>query len=115
MGCRYRSNVKRLPGCPDLVLAECRLAVFCDGDFWHGRRWRQRRAKLASGWNAEYWVAKIGRNRQRDRLVNRQLRGLGWNVIRVWESDVRRNPARVAQRILDRAHATAVRGGPSVR
>jgi DNA mismatch endonuclease (patch repair protein) len=116
LGCRYRSNVKTLPGCPDLVLIEHRFAVFCDGDFWHGRRWLQRRAKLASGWNATYWVAKIARNRQRDRTINRQLRNLGWNVLRVWESDVRRDPVRVAQKIHDLARASANDGlGPAPR
>jgi DNA mismatch endonuclease, patch repair protein len=114
LGCRYRSNVKGLPGCPDLILVNHRVAVFCDGDFWHGRRWPQRKAKLASGWNAEYWVAKIGRNRQRDRIVNRQLSGLGWGVVRVWESDVRRDPGRVARKICDLAIADAVKA-PSRR
>jgi DNA mismatch endonuclease (patch repair protein) len=84
-----------------VILVDHRVAVFCDGDFWHGRSWQQRKAQLASGWNAEYWVAKIGRNRQRDRIVNRQLSGLGWGVVRVWESDVRRDPGRVARKIWD--------------
>src|SRR5262245_59526580 len=61
-GVRYRSNVKTLPGCPDLILTHDRIAVFCDGDFWHGRDWSTRKRKLLTGWNAEYWVAKIERN-----------------------------------------------------
>lgn len=97
---RYRSNVKALPGCPDLVLIEHRIAVFCDGDFWHGRHWAQRRSKLLAGWNAPYWVAKIERNRQRDRSVTRALQSLGWRVARVWEGDVRRDPLRAAAKIL---------------
>jgi DNA mismatch endonuclease, patch repair protein len=99
LGFRYRSNVKRLPGCPDVALIDHRVAVFCDGDFWHGRFWSRRKAKLAAGWNADYWVAKIQRNRQRDRSMNRVLRQLGWHVIRVWETDVRRDADRVARRI----------------
>jgi DNA mismatch endonuclease (patch repair protein) len=94
-----------------VILVDHRVAVFCDGDFWHGRSWQQRKAKLASGWNADYWVAKIGRNRQRDRIVNRQLSGLGWAVVRVWESDVRRDPGWVARKICDFAIAGAVRAG----
>src|SRR5262245_13512255 len=60
-GVRFRANVKTLPGCPDLILARDRVAVFCDGDFWHGRQWSQRKRKLLAGWNADYWVAKIER------------------------------------------------------
>ena len=99
-GIRYRLHVKHLPGCPDLVIAAARVAIFCDGDFWHGRHWRRRKEKLEAGWNAEYWVRKIASNRRRDRLVTRQLRQLGWRVVRVWESDVRGNSELVASRIL---------------
>jgi DNA mismatch endonuclease (patch repair protein) len=100
VGVRYRSNVKTLPGCPDLILVRDRVAVFCDGDFWHGRNWPTRKPKLLAGWNAEYWVAKIERNRTRDREVTAALRRLGWRVVRVWEGDVRRDPGRVAAKIL---------------
>jgi DNA mismatch endonuclease (patch repair protein) len=100
VGIRYRSNVKRLPGCPDLILNKYRVAVFCDGDFWHGREWSKRKTKLLAGWNAEYWVAKIQQNRARDREVTGALRVLGWRVVRVWESDLRRDPLRVAAKIL---------------
>jgi DNA mismatch endonuclease (patch repair protein) len=99
-GIRYRSNVISLPGCPDFILKEHRIAVFCDGDFWHGRYWKDRKERLRAGWNAAYWVAKIERNRQRDREVTRTLSRLGWQVIRVWESDIRADPDRVARRIL---------------
>lgn len=99
MGTRYRSNVKTLPGCPDFVLPSYRVVVFCDGDFWHGRHWSKRKIKLASGWNAAYWVAKIERNRQRDRQVTRALRVLGWEVIRIWEGEVRQDLPRVSARI----------------
>src|SRR5688572_25040332 len=100
LGVRYRSHVKALPGCPDLILVERGAAVFCDGDFWHGRYWSERKSKLEAGWNATYWVPKIERNRQRDRQVARRLREIGWRVIRVWEGDIRRDPERVARRIL---------------
>lgn len=100
-GVRFRLHAKDLPGCPDLVVRGRKIAVFCDGDFWHGRRWWTRKSQLAAGWNASYWVAKIERNRRRDRKVTRDLRASGWLVIRVWEGDVRRDPTRVAARILD--------------
>ena len=103
LGLRYRSNVRTLPGCPDLVLSRPRIAIFCDGDFWHGRQWQKRKRQLKAGWNAQYWVAKIERNRARDRAVARALRQLGWCVIRVWEGDIRRDSLRVAQNILKSA------------
>src|SRR5512138_3396959 len=62
-GVRYRLHASELPGKPDIVVRRLRIAIFCDGDFWHGRNWLKRRARLSAGWNAEYWVAKIARNR----------------------------------------------------
>ena len=99
-GLRYRLHPVDLPGRPDLVLPRVKMAVFCDGDFWHGRNWRQRKAKLSRGWNGGYWVAKLERNRRRDREVTRQLRGLGWTVLRFWETDVQRDPPSVVMAIL---------------
>lgn len=90
-GLRYRKNPLTLPGKPDVVFPGAKLAVFCDGDFWHGRDWEARHAKLSQGHNAEYWLAKIGRNMQRDAEVSAALRGAGWSVLRVWESDVKRD------------------------
>jgi DNA mismatch endonuclease, patch repair protein len=107
-GLRFRLHATDLPGCPDLVIRRRKIAVFCDGDFWHGRDWQNRKKKLADGWNAEYWVAKIERNRRRDRQVTRLLRGLGWAVVRVWESDVRRDPVCAASTILDAIEATSL-------
>jgi DNA mismatch endonuclease, patch repair protein len=109
-GVRYRSNVKTLPGCPDLVLVRDRIVVFCDGDFWHGRHWAKRKSKLLTGWNAAYWVPKIERNRARDRSVAYALRRLGWRVVRVWEGDVRRDPVRVAAKVVKLVAPHLVRG-----
>ena len=94
LGRRYRVCVKGLPGCPDLVFPVERVAVFVDGDFWHGRQWRLRghvslESQFARSHHRTYWVEKITRNVQRDRQTTRRLRKLGWRVVRVWESDVR--------------------------
>ena len=88
-GLRYRKNVGALPGKPDLVFRKARVVVFVDGDFWHGKDWMARRAKLERGANAAYWIAKIEYNRRRDDDVTKQLNGAGWKVLRAWESDVR--------------------------
>jgi len=82
-GLRYRLHHKGLPGRPDIVFMGPRIVVFCDGDFWHGRDWPVRRAKLSSGANPRYWISKIEANMRRDRRRSEELRGLGWTVIRV--------------------------------
>jgi DNA mismatch endonuclease (patch repair protein) len=94
----------RLPGRPDLVFPRCRVAVFVDGDFWHGRQWRTRGfASIESHFkginNEAYWIRKIRGNVARDRRVTRTLRAAGWIVVRVWESDVRRDADKCVRRI----------------
>lgn len=92
-GLRYRLRSK-LVGHPDIVFVKARIAVFVDGDFWHGYGWRERGF---SSWEAQFeghadparWRAKIGRNIERDREVNAQLAEQGWLVIRVLASQVK--------------------------
>jgi DNA mismatch endonuclease, patch repair protein len=97
---KFRVNVVSLPGCPDIVFQRERIAIFADGDFWHGRNLDLRIARLTKGHNSNYWVSKIRSNVARDRRVRRQLNALGWRVIRVWEGDIRSNIDRVTARIL---------------
>jgi len=92
-------DVAALPGRPDLVFARRKVAVFCDGDFWHGRGLARRLARLAAGHNATYWVEKIRRNVARDRRNRRLLREAGWTVLRFWETDILRDPRLIATRI----------------
>lgn len=98
-GLRYRKDVAKLPGRPDIVFARERIAVFCDGDFWHGRDWEARKEKLSSGHNAPYWVAKIERNIKRDRERDRVLSDAGWLVLRFWETDILANVDAIADRV----------------
>lgn len=98
-GLRYRLNYSDLPGHPDIVFPRQRVVVFCDGDFWHGHGLDARVARLASGHNAPYWVAKIRRNVERDREVTARLKARGWRVIRVWEKEILREPDRIADMI----------------
>lgn len=99
LGIRFKKHQKMLPGNPDLVFPSPRMVVFCDGDFWHGRKWRQLRVHLASGSNSTYWIAKIQSNRSRDKKINAQLFKLGWCVIRVWEKDIVTDPEQIARKI----------------
>lgn len=89
MGFRYRKNVKTLEGSPDLVFPRQKVAVFVDGDFWHGRNWPERRKRLQR--NRDYWIRKIEGNIARDRRVDTALANRGWSVVRLWSEDVRRD------------------------
>ena len=119
LGLRFRKNVGSLPGKPDVVFRRERVAVFCDGDFWHGRNWESRRRKLRRGSNSEYWIAKIQSNIDRDRSYDRKLEQLSWRVVRVWESQILADPvkhARRVQRIVLRRWGSSVQlrnSGPS--
>ena len=99
MGLRYRKNVATLPGKPDIVFVHARVAIFCDGDFWHGYNWEEQKSKLCQGTNAEYWISKIESNMKRDMLNNTLLEAEGWNVLRFWETDIRRAPRATAKLI----------------
>lgn len=99
LGLRFRKNVGALPGRPDIVFGRARVAVFVDGDFWHGRDWPARKARLERGANARYWLAKITANMARDQRKTAQLKAAHWTVVRQWETDVLRDPEAVAKRI----------------
>src|SRR5688500_9426013 len=99
LGLRYRTHADTLPGKPDVVFTRARVAVFCDGDFWHGRSWDVLRQKLAVGTNAAYWGAKISRNIERDRASNAALQTQGWSVVRLWETDIKKDPDAAARYI----------------
>lgn len=98
-GFRFRVNVKELPGKPDIVFSRARVIVFCDGDFWHGRDWNNRRKRLIAGINAPYWTAKIAANIKRGRQVSESLEMEGWVVLRFWESDIQRNTTSIAKQV----------------
>lgn len=82
-------------GKPDFLFREARLALFVDGCFWHGC---PRHCKLPTG-NRAFWEKKLSANQERDRRVNRQLRKLGWRVIRIWEHDLVRNADRSIRKV----------------
>jgi len=98
-GLRYRVSNSTLPGKPDVAFRTARIVVFVDGDYWHGRDWHRRRAKLLKGANASYWTAKIESNMARDLRQGKELKQLGWTVVRIWETDILRDPEAAASRI----------------
>ena len=90
-GIKYRKNCRDLPGKPDIVITRYKIAIFCDGEFFHGKDWEVLRPRLEKGNNSEYWISKISRNRERDDEVNKQLLYQGWTVIRFWGSDIKKH------------------------
>lgn len=85
-GLRFRKHVKKLPGKPDVVFTKAKVAVFIDGDFWHGYRFPTWEHNVS-----DFWKIKISKNRERDAKNHRKLRQMGWTVIRVWQHDLERD------------------------
>jgi DNA mismatch endonuclease (patch repair protein) len=116
-GRRYRLHVRELVGRPDLVFTSARLAVFVDGDFWHGNAWRLRgmasfEEQFQFRSRPDWWEAKIRRNMARDGEVEAALAASGWRVLRLWESDVLRDVDACATRV---DAALNVEAAPSTR
>lgn len=91
-GLRYRVNVKSLPGKPDIVFTKARIAVFCDGDFWHGHNWAIRGLSSLDEElkrYSQFWRDKILGNIKRDKENTSRLEADGWKVLRFWESDIK--------------------------
>lgn len=93
-GFRFRKHVKDLPGQPDIVFTRAKVAVFVDGDFWHGYRFDERAKTMKP-----YWRQKIQGNIERDRRNRRDLEGEGWTVLRVWQHEVRDDLAGILEMI----------------
>ena len=98
-GYRYRRNYKKLPGSPDIALTTYRVAVFVDGEFWHGENWDERKAKLKH--NREYWIEKIEENMARDKRVDSQLQEMGWATVHFWEKQVLKHTDECLQIVLE--------------
>ena len=99
-GVRYRKNWRKIPGSPDIVLTKQKIAIFVDGDFWHGRGHEDTPGEQI-GTNQQFWQNKIARNIERDREVDDALTELGWFVIRIWESEVKKDLAGCVDMIMD--------------
>lgn len=116
-GLRFRKHLRTLPGSPDIVFTRIRLAVFVDGDFWHGRELDAMLTRGRFGDRREYWEAKLRRNIARDQRVDAELAELGWQTIRVWESDIQRDLDGIADMIVAKVkdRRTARQEAPSRR
>ena len=97
-GIRYRTNYKKLPGKPDIAITKYKIAVFIDGEFWHGYEWEKHKPRIKR--NREYWIHKIEYNIEHDKEVNEKLRADGWIVLRFWSKKVLKNPEYYTEIIL---------------
>ena len=87
-GFRYRKNVKKLPGCPDIVLPKYHTVIFVNGCFWHKHDCPR---FVWPSSNLDYWKPKILRNVERDQINTEKLRSLGWRVITIWECELKKS------------------------
>lgn len=97
-GIRYRLNYKKLPGSPDIAITSCKIAVFVDGEFWHGYDWGTRKPKLNR--NREYWIEKIEENIARDTRNDNALTNMGWVVLHFGEKEISHNLSKCVNRII---------------
>lgn len=97
-GVRYRKNVMKVYGKPDIAFIRKKVAVFCDSEFWHGYNWKERMNDFKT--HQDFWISKIERNMQRDTEVNQNLQEQGWTVLRFWGKDIKRDPAACADSIV---------------
>lgn len=87
-GYRYRKHDKTVFGTPDLSFKKYKIAIFVDGEFFHGKNWEMVKKRLDT--NKDYWINKIERNQERDLIVNNYLASKGWIVLRFWSKDVQK-------------------------
>ena len=90
-GYRYRKNYTKLPGKPDIALTKYKIAIFCDGEFFHGKDWKNRKNKILEGEHGNFWVDKIEKNIERDKTIDKELFGMGWIVLRFWGNDIKKH------------------------
>jgi DNA mismatch endonuclease (patch repair protein) len=94
-GLRFRKHVKTLPGKPDIVFPKTMVVVFIDGDFWHGYRFPAWENKVS-----DFWKEKISKTRERDQRNFRKLRAMGWQVIRLWQHEIKKDVGKCIEKIL---------------
>lgn len=98
-GFRYRKNVRKVFGCPDIAFLRLKIAVFCDSEFWHGYDWENRKQDFKS--RQDFWIPKIEKNIARDREVNERLTAEGWTVIRFFGKEIKNNLENCVQIVAD--------------
>ena len=85
-GIRYRKSYSKLPGKPDIAITKHRIAIFCDGELWHGKDWKDKKNRIKT--NSDFWIKKIESNIARDTENEKKLERMGWTVIRFWGKEI---------------------------
>ena len=98
-GVRYRKNYKKLPGSPDIAITKYKIAIFVDGEFWHGENWEERKIKLKN--NRDYWIEKIEENIARDKRNDELLINMGWIPLHFWEKDIKKDLQKCVDKVVD--------------
>lgn len=93
----FQKHYKKAFGCPDIALPRKKIAIFIDGDFWHGRHFKSWESRMPS----KYWKEKIRNNIKRDRKNLLLLKKNGWRVKRVWETQIEKDVDKVASKIIE--------------
>lgn len=99
MGYRYRVNYKALPGKPDIVFTKKKIAIFIHGCYWHGHGCSSRYAHVSKS-NKNYWGPKIQGNKERDQRRIKELENAGWNVITIWECEIKNDLEDIMRKVL---------------
>lgn len=99
--CRFQMYPK-IYGNPDFALSDDMIAIFCDGDFWHGYRYAKKKKP-----SKKFWRDKIEENMRRDRKITRKLRSDGWSVLRFWEHEIEKSPDKCRSRIIKKIESKA--------
>ena len=99
-GIRYRKNLRGLPGSPDIAITKYKIAIFVDGEFWHGYDWENRKQKLKS--NREYWIEKIEEKIARDIRNDGLLKEQGWIPIHFWEKQITHDLQKCVDKVVDK-------------
>lgn len=96
-GVRYRKNYKLLNYNVDIAITKYKVAIFCDGDFWHGKDFNEKVFHT----NKKFWSEKIKRNMERDLEATIALRDAGWRVLRFWEKDIKKSVGECVKEVID--------------
>ena len=106
LGLRYRKNSGSIFGKPDFSFKKYKVAVFVDGEFWHGKDWERKNAEIKG--NREFWITKIERTIRRDMEVTGRLKAEGWTVLRFWSNDVVKNTTYCAEKVKEIVQARRI-------
>ncbi len=96
-GIKFKRNYRKLYGTPDIVLSDKRIAIFVDGEFWHGYHWEEKKKKIKA--NRTYWIPKIEKNIVRDKNNSKKLWQECWKVIRFWQQQIIKDTPKCIKKI----------------